>query len=592
MNLTALWIDKKDTRDTDEDGIPDNMERVFETDTNSSDSDNDGLSDYLEIGFLSYNPNNNDTDNDGILDKDEDYDDDGLTNEEELKYGTELIYTDSDSDGLKDKEEILTHNTNPLLNDTDGDGALDGWEVKNGFNPLEKDDTFSITSSSTKDNITASAEINISGQGAMSLVISPVNDNELLPSTMPGYMGSAFDFSVGEDFDEATISFAFDASSVDSDAEPTIYYFNEEEQELIALETTVIDGVASAKVNHFSKYILLNRKIFENSFSWQDNWDSSASFNKLDIALVIDDSGSMGSNDKYYQRLQVARELVDKLPENSRVGLIRFTSGIDVLTSSLSEDKDFIKEYLNSSNFHSSGGTRMYEAINSAFSLFNSTDDKTLQMMIVLSDGETSDTTLHTSVIEEAINKSIKIYTVGLGSSSGYFNNYLRPLAEKTGGVFYLANQASELTKIYEDINDKIDITIDTDRDGLPDYYEDNLIMFNGTKIKTEKDKSDSDDDGLKDGEEVILKYVYNPDKTKVKVFGRFLSNPTMFDTDGDGYDDKTDAEKLSWNVGSRDLAIFAALAYEDRDDKKMYTAYNLTGGKGKDKGELFYFYE
>lgn len=43
---------------------------------------------------------------------------------------------DSDQDGLTDAEELNVYQTNPLKADTDGDGYLDGNEVKGGYNPL------------------------------------------------------------------------------------------------------------------------------------------------------------------------------------------------------------------------------------------------------------------------------------------------------------------------------------------------------------------------------------------------------------------------------------------------------------------------
>src|SRR5262249_19654998 len=46
---------------------------------------------------------------------------------------------DADDDGLRDDEEPL-HGTDPSNPDTDGDGMPDGWEVANGFNPLQAND--------------------------------------------------------------------------------------------------------------------------------------------------------------------------------------------------------------------------------------------------------------------------------------------------------------------------------------------------------------------------------------------------------------------------------------------------------------------
>lgn len=60
---------------------------------------------------------------------------DGLTDQEETKYGTSSTSPDTDKDGLLDGDEINIYKTNPLKADTDGDGYADGVEVRNGYNP-------------------------------------------------------------------------------------------------------------------------------------------------------------------------------------------------------------------------------------------------------------------------------------------------------------------------------------------------------------------------------------------------------------------------------------------------------------------------
>lgn len=80
----------------------------------------------------------------------------------------------------------------------------------------------------------------------------------------------------------------------------------------------------------------------------------------------------------------------------------------------------------------------------------------------------------------------------------------------------------------------------DSDSDGIPDYYEDHMVMFNGKTIVLDKNNPDSDGDGLLDGEEVAeLNYRYNSDKTQVIVTGKLLSSPLEADTDGDGLSDE-----------------------------------------------------
>ncbi|MCX6794751.1 MAG: hypothetical protein NTY31_02065 [Candidatus Falkowbacteria bacterium] len=64
-----------------------------------------------------------------------DSDSDGLTDVEEKAAGTNINIIDTDNDGLSDYEEVKIYKTNPLSADTDGDGHLDGVEVKAGYNP-------------------------------------------------------------------------------------------------------------------------------------------------------------------------------------------------------------------------------------------------------------------------------------------------------------------------------------------------------------------------------------------------------------------------------------------------------------------------
>jgi len=151
------------------------------------DSDSDGLTDFDETSIWGTNPNNADTDGDEIddyfevmnnlnpldpSDRDEDPDQDGLTNFEEY-YWMREIYSestdphnpDTDSDGMPDGYEH-EYNLNPLIPngeydadadyltnleeyllgtdprnpDTDGDGAEDGLEVLYNTDPFDPKD--------------------------------------------------------------------------------------------------------------------------------------------------------------------------------------------------------------------------------------------------------------------------------------------------------------------------------------------------------------------------------------------------------------------------------------------------------------------
>ena len=565
-NLTAYWVDMNDTTDTDGDGLTDNVEKYYGTDKLKVDTDGDGLSDYVELAVLSLNPLKVDTDGNGKKDGDEDADKDKLSNVEEIKIGSDPTIPDADADSLNDYDEVNKYKTNPIKADTDGDGVSDGKEIELGTDPLSSQKSFSVSvKSNESDTVKPSVSVNLSGKQVESLKIEKVNDKNLFPETIPGYMGAAYDFSVDGSFSSATISFEFDSSK---GSDPVIYYYNEKEGILEPLSTTLKGNVASATVSHFSTYILINRKVYEESFEWEDAWVTNSNYRGVEIVLVIDDSGSMKSNDKENKRLSVAKTLVDNLPENSKIGVVKFESSTEILTQSLTNSKSTANGFLTTSYFKSSGNTYMYSAIDSAMGLFESTDSTIMKLVVVLSDGATSDTSMHNSIISSANSRDIRIYTVGLGSSSSnYFTEYLKPLANNTGAAFYLASNASELTNIYKDISKKIDIETDTDNDGVPDYYEENLQLFNGVKIKLDKNNPDTDGDGLLDGKEVEVKYTYKDNNTKVNVKGKINSYPDNKDSDGDGLTDSKDKKPMEWDVCDRDLALFASLTYNTQSE-------------------------
>ena len=109
---------------------------MYQITADEKDADSDGLNNYTEICVTGTDPNLVDTDGDGINDADEDYDEDGLTNANELRNGTDLTKADTDCDGLTDGEEVNTHYTDPTAPDTDGDSLSDGDEIVLGLDPL------------------------------------------------------------------------------------------------------------------------------------------------------------------------------------------------------------------------------------------------------------------------------------------------------------------------------------------------------------------------------------------------------------------------------------------------------------------------
>lgn len=113
--------------DTDGDGLSDAEELAYGSDPLNRDYDGDGLLDGEEVYVHATDPVNNDTDGDGLVD-----------GEEVNQYGANPVSTDGDGDGLGDADELFVYGTSPSAFDSDGDGIGDGEEVLNfGTNPLD-----------------------------------------------------------------------------------------------------------------------------------------------------------------------------------------------------------------------------------------------------------------------------------------------------------------------------------------------------------------------------------------------------------------------------------------------------------------------
>ncbi|WP_147445693.1 Ig-like domain-containing protein [Corallococcus aberystwythensis] len=155
-----------DDQDADGDGIDNATELEKGTDPFDSDTDDDGVPDGLD-GLT-------DTDGDGLIDaRDPDSDNDGILDgtesgvtAETAPPGTDMTSPnfkpdadpstktdpkkpDTDGDGLKDGEEDANHDgrrdateTDPTMKDTDQGGRDDGTEVNGGTDPLDADDDF------------------------------------------------------------------------------------------------------------------------------------------------------------------------------------------------------------------------------------------------------------------------------------------------------------------------------------------------------------------------------------------------------------------------------------------------------------------
>ena len=167
-------------------------------------------------------------------------------------------------------------------------------------------------------------------------------------------------------------------------------------------------------------------------------------------------------------------------------------------------------------------------------------------------------------IVDKANKNDISIYTVLVGDKQDI---NLKKISENTGGSFFSVKNASDLSaaifKMEKNIIGTVDTT-DRDGDGIYDVYEEKgMLCSNGKIVRTDKNKMDSDRDGLSDYYEMtgfeynliplipIRKNIYlkkTDEYIEASCFS-YRSNPNKMDTDGDEYDDKIDKRPLKRDV-------------------------------------------
>lgn len=543
--------------DTDQDSLPDVIEYWLGSDPTSQDTDGDGLEDFHELFICLTDLTLSDTDGNGIMDGDEDFDGDHLTTLEEHILGSHPLFADTDGDGLDDYYELKVSATDPNTKDTEQDGAEDQWELDHGYDPREYNDRFHVTAEAEGEDIQASVSMDVTGSMLQSLSVRPADDLILFDETVPGYMGSPFEFRIEGEFEQAEISFTFDPGYVDEEnILPTIYYWNEETQLLEELPTTVEENTASAITTHFSVYVLLNKTTYDAAWQTIRVPNSGTDIQEMNIAFAVDVSGSMRGA-KIGTAKKVIQNFVSRMrtnPVQTNVSLVSFSTSATLVSEMTDNYDDFMKKV---EGLRADGLTSIYSGLDQAMDTLEGKqgDTSSYDIVILLTDGYDKPPTtyeIYQPYIDEAVSRGIQIYSIGIGTID---EELLIRLSDETGGNYYFADDAAMLYEIYEAIGTEIiDYTTDSNEDGICDYYT--RLLCDGTlRIATQSNlfadisyekvqsNNDYDGDGLLNGEEMEI----IQDEETGRVYVYLHSNPFQRDSDSDGMEDgKDDAPMLN----------------------------------------------
>ena len=605
--LSWTFDDWQYLADTDEDGLPNLIEKEIGSDPYNPDTDGDNLPDGYEALTLGTDPTKPDTDENGVSDYDEDFDNDGLSNGQEYELGTEPYNEDTDGDGLKDGEEINTYITDPLKVDTDDDGLEDGDEIYFETDPLNPDTDgngvldgdekrFQTFIHKVENEDCAVTEVRVSMEGTGNIqkttTVESIMNKDILCSDVVGLIGEPFEIETTSKFDKATLTYVIDKSKLgDTEFDNLLFLWYDEENDNFVELDTILDeenSTVSVETEHFSKYMLVDK------VEWFNAWKKASlyfedTYEPLATVICYDCSGSMSSNDRTfnyniynedgtiaysyptcYRKLAIDN-YIDSMTLTDKTALISYESSAK-LVSGFSNDKDMLKSAVKPYN---SGGTNAQAAVKIAIDELESVEHWYTRHIILLSDG---DVNISEEYIQKAQDKKIKIHTIGLGY--GASNSRLKSYAESTGGQFFAAATAEELEAIYNDLSRDNHFDLqnmeDLDGDGLPDEFEvSGLVVSNAQIFYTDPENPDCDRDGLLDGEEIYIDY----SQTKIVVKkdsrgGNAEYSTVVFSYKSDPWNEDTDWDKLT-DLEDKSPTQFNELknyfiAY-DREDKKLY---------------------
>lgn len=186
----------------------------------------------------------------------------------------------------------------------------------------------------------------------------------------------------------------------------------------------------------------------------------------LDVAIVMDTSGSMLESDPNRIALEAAEMFVDmQRMENNRTAIIEFAQEVTntgLIELNSLENKNQIKSTLDSTVYknqaYTDTGLGLKEAVNL---LAENQSGNKKQAVLLFTDGHTEiygDRTVEQSLndvqeaIQLAIENDITIYTVGLNSDGSVREEELNNISLNTGGKVQISSDMSELPTFFNNI--------------------------------------------------------------------------------------------------------------------------------------------
>lgn len=199
---------------------------------------------------------------------------------------------------------------------------------------------------------------------------------------------------------------------------------------------------------------------------------------RASVVLVTDVSRSMSAADVSPTRLEAARNaaesFVDKVPDELRVGLVTYSDNAQTLQTPTT-DHDAVRSALKTLEpFNGTAtGAGLYAALDALKLPAEDGMSRPPAAIVLLSDGKATDGAAADNAAAEARRLRVPIYTVALGTDEGRIEQpnpngpgatvrvppdpeALKRIADESGGEAFRAEDADELSGVYERLGSQI----------------------------------------------------------------------------------------------------------------------------------------
>mgnify|MGYP002631105485 CR=1 FL=1 len=173
----------------------------------------------------------------------------------------------------------------------------------------------------------------------------------------------------------------------------------------------------------------------------------------INVAVVIDRSGSMNEQGKMEYARDAAKEIVNSLDEGDRFSLVTFSDRSTVVVPSTPAD-DPSRLYRAIDSVYEGGGTNLYAGlVDGQAQVSDVRSDRSVNRVIVLSDGKANvGITRPSALASQAglhVPSGVSVSTIGLGLD--YNEDNLAAMADTGGGTYRFVDDPTALAQIFRE---------------------------------------------------------------------------------------------------------------------------------------------